>query len=100
MNARGEYKQKNKNGLPVVYEKDDVVTYSNGSFQAKSRNTYYDGIPGQPNSPWEPISNRVKHTSGPSPHLDAKEGDEWYDTNSGVLFKYLSDGDSKQWVEI
>jgi isocitrate lyase len=100
MTPKGEYKQKNKNGLPIVYEVDDVVTYLSGSFIATERNTYLDGLPDQENSPWEPISTKIKHTSGPVPHLNAKEGDEWFDTGTGILFKYVGDNDSKQWVEI
>lgn len=27
-------------------------------------------------------------------------GDQWYDTGAGILFEYLDDGDSQQWVDI
>jgi hypothetical protein len=26
-------------------------------------------------------------------------GDEWYNTNTGVLYKYINDGDSSQWID-
>ena len=26
-------------------------------------------------------------------------GDRWYDTNSGILYTYIDDGNSQQWVQ-
>jgi len=34
-----------------------------------------------------------------TPPANALVGDQWFDTNSGVLFEYLNDGTSSQWVD-
>lgn len=34
-----------------------------------------------------------------TPPANALVGDQWFDTNSGILFEYLNDGTSSQWVD-
>ena len=99
MNPKGNYKPLDIRGLPRVYEKDDVVTFNGSSYVSKVRNTHLDGTPDN-SKIWLLLSDSITHTSGKNPPTDAKAGDEWYDTNSGILFKYIDDGDSRQWVEI
>ena len=91
---------KNGRGDPVVYEKDDLVLYNGTTYVSKRRNTYLDGLPSSPKSPWTILSSRVNHVSGETAPDNPNEGDEWYDTKNAVLFKYLNDGNSIQWVEI
>ena len=42
--------------------------------------------------------NMTVGTSPPGGYI--KVGDQWYATDIGVLFEYLDDGDSQQWVDI
>lgn len=36
----------------------------------------------------------------PTPPSDPQPGFEWTDSNSGIKYTYLNDGDSSQWVEL
>jgi len=42
--------------------------------------------------------NMTVSSSAPGGYV--KVGDQWYDTVDGILFEYLDDGDSLQWVDI
>ena len=99
MKQRGIYKPVNDRGSPVVYEPNDIVTFEGGSYKALRRNTYLDGSPKNEGF-WEPLMQSISHTAGETPPTSPNEGDEWYDTINGKLFKYLNDGNSVQWVEI
>lgn len=37
---------------------------------------------------------------GPTPPNDPRAGYEWTDSNSGIKYTYINDGDSSQWVEL
>jgi hypothetical protein len=41
----------------------------------------------------------VVFTSGATAPVSPTEGDEWLDTDTGILFKFFDDGSSAQWVE-
>jgi hypothetical protein len=38
--------------------------------------------------------------AGINPPTEPNVGDEWFDTNTGTLFKFVDDGTSSQWVEV
>ena len=99
MTDRGNYIPINDRGLPVVYERGDEVSHGGGTFRAIKRNTYLDGEPGVGDS-WERLTQSFVHSNGNNPHANPNIGDEWYDKNTGILFKFLDDGNSKQWVEV
>ena len=99
MNQRGEYRPVTKGGTPVVYEKDDVVFYNGGSFIALRRTTHLDGSPDSSGN-WKQLTESMTHSYGENAPKNPNIGDEWYDTSNGLLFKFLNDGNSKQWVEI
>jgi hypothetical protein len=46
------------------------------------------------------IGPEYELTIGPTPPPDPKIGDQWFDTTSAVLYTWLDDGDSVQWVEV
>tara|TARA_R100001460_G_scaffold108317_1_gene159087 strand:+ start:1149 stop:1454 length:306 start_codon:yes stop_codon:yes gene_type:complete len=100
MNQRGEYQTLNKRGDPVVYEETDVVIYNGSTYISQRRNTYLDGLPDATDGPWDLLSSRINHVSGKNVPPNPSFGDEWYDTENAILFKYLDDGNSAQWVEI
>jgi len=49
---------------------------------------------------WIVKHKRYWHTNGTSLPTDPKVGDEFYDTQSFVLYKYLNDGTSDLWLDI
>ena len=46
------------------------------------------------------VGDGINMTVDSSPPAGAEVGDQWYDTADGILFEYLDDGDSQQWVDI
>jgi hypothetical protein len=42
----------------------------------------------------------ISFTSSSTAPESPSAGDEWFDTESGALFKYITDADSSQWVEL
>jgi hypothetical protein len=44
-------------------------------------------------------SSRVNYIAGTSAPASPVAGDHWYDTNNAILFVYINDGDTSQWVE-
>lgn len=52
---------------------------------------------------WVPgtvATSGVTFTSSATPPVSPSEGDEWLDSNSGTLYKYIDDGNSLQWLEL
>jgi len=46
------------------------------------------------------VGSGINLTTDSSPPGTAEVGDQWYDTADGILFEYLDDGTSQQWVDI
>jgi hypothetical protein len=46
------------------------------------------------------VGGGINMTTDSSPPGDPAVGDQWYDTVDGILFEYLDDGTSLQWVDI
>lgn len=46
------------------------------------------------------VGSGINITTDSSPPSGPEVGDQWYDTVDDILFEYLSDGDSEQWVDI
>jgi hypothetical protein len=42
----------------------------------------------------------VNFAFSPTPPENANPGDQWFDSNSGLVFVYVSDEDSSQWVQL
>jgi hypothetical protein len=45
-------------------------------------------------------SGNVKFTYSDTPPSGATNGDQWYDSENGILHLYINDGTSEQWVDI
>jgi|TARA_R100000008_G_C3583967_1_gene170673 hypothetical protein len=96
-NFLGEYKKINPNGSPVTYNRGDVVYLNNESFIASKTIT---GInPHSRNSGWLSLAKVQVFYESPSAPVFAKNGDEWYDSDSGILYKRLKDNNGEHWVE-
>lgn len=46
------------------------------------------------------LGSGVKFTSATSAPSTPSYGDQWFDTNNAILYIYLNDGNTSQWVEI
>ena len=46
------------------------------------------------------IGGGINMTTDTNPPLGPTVGDQWYDSDLGILFEYLDDGTSQQWVDI
>ena len=42
----------------------------------------------------------ITYTASTSPPGSPAIGDQWYDTAEGILYEYIDDGDTSQWVDI
>ena len=46
------------------------------------------------------VSGGINMVTDTNPPPDPVVGDQWYDPSLGILFEYLDDGDSSQWIDI
>jgi len=100
-NKRKKYKQHNPDGTLISYKKDDVVIWKGASFIAKENIS--GTVPKLGGSDkWEAISDeRVStHTTSTTSPPRPKNGDEWFNTTTGLSMKYIDDGTNRQWVEM
>lgn len=42
----------------------------------------------------------ITYTASTTPPVSPAVGDQWYDTADGILYEYMDDGDTNQWVDI
>ena len=42
----------------------------------------------------------ITFTSSSTAPVGANKGDKWYDTDTDILYEYIPDGDSNQWVDV
>jgi hypothetical protein len=42
----------------------------------------------------------ITYTAATTPPVGPAVGDQWYDTADGILYEYMDDGDTDQWVDI
>ena len=69
--------------------------YANSAFGvANSASSYANGA-------FTTANSRVLFTySDTAPGGTPKQGDQWYEADSGILFTYINDGDTSQWVQL
>lgn len=98
-NPRGEWSMKDSTGKLILYKEGDQVS-KDGFLYSAIRNTMgYSPDQGE-RAGWKKLNeNRIiKFTSGSNPPSEAYSGDEWFDTSTGTLYKYIVDEDTSQWV--
>ena len=91
-------------GNCIQYLKGDIV-YKNGEGYIAVRDPDLCKSPEHKNSGWEPLASEragttVTFFNSQLPPGRVTEGDEWYNPNTGKLYKYIVDSDSEQWVQI
>jgi hypothetical protein len=98
-----KWKIKNKDGSFVVYNEGDVVSKNGKLYIALRTTTVESGSPEHGvKSGWkELLENRIKkYTENATAPINPSVGDEWFDTSTGKLYKFIDDKTSLQWVEI
>jgi len=97
-----KWKIKDNDGNFFRYRRGDVVS-KNGKLYAAIRTTTVES--GSPEhgekAGWKELTEEriKKYSEGTSAPINPFVGDEWYDSSSGNLYKYIDDGTSVQWVE-
>jgi len=98
------FKATDVSGKCISYSKGDIV-YKNGEAYIATRNPDICKSPEHKGSGWEPLTSErtgltVTYFSGTTPPSRVSPGDEWFNPTTGKLYKYISDTDSEQWVQI
>ena len=91
-------------GNCIQYTEGDIV-YKNGEAYIATRNPDLCKSPEHKGSGWEPLSNERNGTTvtffnSITPPSRVVQGDEWYNPDTGKLYKYIVDANSEQWVQI
>ena len=50
--------------------------------------------------PYSTGGGGITYTASTTPPVGPVVGDQWYDTADGILYEYMDDGDTDQWVDI
>jgi|10_taG_2_1085330.scaffolds.fasta_scaffold00592_15 hypothetical protein len=100
MDKVSKYKRYNPDGTLKVYHKDDIVNWHGDTFVATKTVSGYEPDEGEEYG-WNFINDKesINHSSRTAPPPNPNHGDEWLDTTTGLLMKYIDDGFNKQWVE-
>ena len=101
MDNLSKYKKYNPDGTLKVYHKDDVVNWRGSIFVATKNVSNYEPDKGEEFG-WKMIDDKesIHHSSRNTQPPNPKHGDEWLDTTTGILMKYIDDGFNNQWVEL
>ena len=103
-NFKGIFKVADASGTCIQYQENDIV-YVDGEAYIAERIPDLCKSPRHKFSGWAPLTNEragtsVTYYNSSTPPARVTEGDEWFDPNSGKLYKYITDSDGKQWVQI
>ena len=95
LNFKGAYRAYDADGKLVKYKIGDSVTYK-GSTYVANRVVTVGG--------WTALQGGgvagVRFYWGGTRPIKANVGDEWFDLLTAKTYKYLSDGNTEQWVNI
>ena len=104
-NFKGIFRVSSADGQCIQYTQGDIV-YKKGEAYIAERNPDLCTSPEHTLSGWKPlVSERAGRTvtffSSTTPPSRVSEGDEWWDPNTGKLYKYyITTTNTEQWVEI
>lgn len=102
LNLKGKYRTYDENGVLISYQKGDVVYYGGKTYVANKNLTETSPAHGE-NGGWSLLSGgsgSVQFYWGSTSPLNPNIGDEWFNITTGKTYKYFSDGDTEQWVNI
>jgi|3_EtaG_2_1085321.scaffolds.fasta_scaffold269876_1 hypothetical protein len=97
-----KFRIRDTRGKLSSYTKGEIVTKNGMSYIAIRDTKGYSPEHGEKGG-WKRINqNRIaKFSSDPDAPELPKEGDEWYNSDSGILFKYITNVDGNgHWVEM
>jgi len=98
MRLRGEYSEFDENGLPIIYEYDDLVYFNKKAYAATRSTDLYHPL--REGSGWSLIGTGASFFSGVEPQF-TKSGDKWFDLSSGVMYTRLEQNDGVlYWIEL
>jgi len=98
MTPRGEYIEFDDNGVPVVYNYDDLVYFKKKAYVATRGENL--GHPLREDSGWSLIGTGASFFSSVEPQF-TKPGDNLFDLSSGVMYTRLEQNDGVlYWVEL
>ena len=100
-NFIGEWKIRDRSGKLMVYNIDDEVS-KDGNFYVATKITSGYSPEHLDRGGWKKINKvrSINFTSSETAPVNPVQGDEWWNSLTGVLYKYIDDGNSKQWVSI
>tara|TARA_B100001094_G_C18193042_1_gene808607 strand:- start:3954 stop:4274 length:321 start_codon:yes stop_codon:yes gene_type:complete len=100
-NPRGEWSMKDSSGKLVLYKEGDQVSKDGFLYSAIKNTMGYSPEQGE-RAGWKKLneSRIMNFTSGDTAPSNANLGDEWFDTSSGTLYKYIIDEDTSQWISL
>lgn len=98
------FKATDISGTCVQYAKGDIV-YKNGEAYIAIRAPDLCKSPEHKGSGWEPLTSErtgttVTYFKSTTPPTRVAPGDEWFNPDTGRLYKYIKDTDSEQWVQL
>lgn len=103
-NFKGIFKVSDAFGNCIQYAEGDIV-YKNGEAYIAQTTPTLCLSPEHKASGWKPLTNESSGTSvtyynSTTPPIRVSQGDEWFNPDSGILYKYIIDATSEQWVQI
>lgn len=97
-NYRGKFRILQPDGNMTVYSQYDVVEKEGKHYMAVFDTYGFSPEHGELRG-WKKINGTVPVTRASAPS-NPDVGQQWLDTVSGILFEYVDDGNSKQWLAI
>ena len=97
-----EFRIRDHKGQVIKYKQGDLVTKNGKNYRAIRDVRGYSPEHGEKVGWKEVNKNRIAKFiyDSEAPKLP-QEGDEWYDNDNGILFKYITNEDGNgQWVEM
>ena len=95
---RGDFRVNDKRGNHILYDRGDIVLYEGKTFIA---NKMVSGVfPSfDKEDRWYCLAGNSIFVQQTTP-IGNSSGDEWFNTSTGKIYRYLKDGSGEQWVEI
>lgn len=103
LNFKGAYRAYDADGKLLKYKIGDSVTYKGSTYVANRMVTETSPAHGEVGG-WTSLQGGgvagVRFYWGGTRPIKANVGDEWFDLVTAKTYKYLSDGNTEQWVNI
>ena len=98
LNFRGNYKFSDETGLPITYQRGDLVINNSRLYAASKTISGISPEVGEREG-WVMMGKAQNFFNDNTVPFAAKVGDEWMDSGTGRVYKYIQDDNGKHWVE-